>query len=367
MRIKELKEALPGLVELGVTPMLVGHHGLGKTSAVKQFAEENGHHLVILNLGTQETGDLIGLPEINVVDGQKETDYATPEWLAKTVKFAKQNPKKMAIIFLDEITRARKEVIQSIFPLVLEKRMHRVYLPNNVFIIAATNPSTDDYVVLDFTDRAYIDRFCFIKFAPGFDEWLDYAEKNEFDKDLLSFIRISPNFLDGDAKEFSIQDLYPISPSRRAVEVANNIIKSNIKDKTKEELLSGVLGTSATIAFLKYVKDNTKKPLTAKQIMNEFSKFQSKIDHVHLDIISASGENLLKEWEKLKSLKDEQINNVIDFLLTVPKDYSVGLYKRLLEANITMTLETVKNKKDLWNRYFSMSKEFMTSNKKIKE
>ena len=63
MNISTLKEALPYLIEAEVPAMLVGHHGVGKTEGVRQYCKDNGFMLKILNLGTQDVGDIIGLAD----------------------------------------------------------------------------------------------------------------------------------------------------------------------------------------------------------------------------------------------------------------------------------------------------------------
>ena len=48
MNIKTFKESLPYLFEANIATMVVGHHGVGKSQAVAQFASENGYEFIDL-------------------------------------------------------------------------------------------------------------------------------------------------------------------------------------------------------------------------------------------------------------------------------------------------------------------------------
>jgi predicted AAA+ superfamily ATPase len=43
MNIQQLIDTLPFLIKAKLTPNIVGAHGIGKSSVVKQFAEKNGY------------------------------------------------------------------------------------------------------------------------------------------------------------------------------------------------------------------------------------------------------------------------------------------------------------------------------------
>ena len=63
MNIKQLKESIPFLVKANIATMVVGHHGIGKSQAVKQYCDEQGIGFIDLRLGTQDVGDLLGLAD----------------------------------------------------------------------------------------------------------------------------------------------------------------------------------------------------------------------------------------------------------------------------------------------------------------
>ena len=120
MNITNLKKSLPYIIESGVVPMLVGPHGSGKSQVIRQFCGENGYHMFDLRLGTQDVGDLIGLADFKVENDRKVFEFAPPRWLVQCIEYCEKNPDSKAIIFLDELNRGRRDVLQAMFQLLTD-------------------------------------------------------------------------------------------------------------------------------------------------------------------------------------------------------------------------------------------------------
>lgn len=337
MLISTLKQALPFLMQANIAPMLVGHHGVGKTQSVGQFCDEKGYMMKTLNLGTQEVGDLIGLAdfeECNETGRKISTRFISPDWLTEVHDFATANPDKWAFVFLDELNRARRDVLQAIFPLVLEKRMHMVQLPKNVFIIGAMNPSTEDYVVTDLADKALLDRFCFLKVTPSKPEWFEYADHKGFDGGLLGFLREQPELLDGELEEFTLDE---IKPSRRSWEAVDRLLGTKAPDALLKELSTGLVGSPATTAMIKSLK-HADKAITAGQVLEKFTKtVKEKIKKYadtekggRIDLLKSTCDNLIRVVnEEERKLTKKEETNLSDFLLMLPKDMSFDMCRKL--------------------------------------
>jgi MoxR-like ATPase len=89
MNIETLKESLPFLIKAEIPALMVGHHGVGKTQGAQQFAAENKYFIRILNLGTQEVGDIIGLADfVKDKDGNNvATKFMIPDWAKELKEF----------------------------------------------------------------------------------------------------------------------------------------------------------------------------------------------------------------------------------------------------------------------------------------
>jgi MoxR-like ATPase len=167
MKVTELKAALTAVFSIGRTPNIIGLHGTGKSSVVYQWAAENGYKVSERRLGQMaDAGDLIGLQEFirdTKTGNATHTKHVLPDWFPR---------EENTIVFLDEVNRAHKDLLQAVFELVYDKSLAGVKLPKNCHVVAASNPATDDYAVLDFSDSAFQDRFVHIQFTPTKEEWL---------------------------------------------------------------------------------------------------------------------------------------------------------------------------------------------------
>lgn len=342
MNIKTFKQCLPYLIKSDVSVMVVGHHGIGKSQATKQFAEENDYEFVDLRLGTQEVGDLLGLADFEV-DGNGEkvaTKFMRPEWFP--VDFDSKG-----IIFLDEINRARRDVLQAVFQLVLDKQLHRYKLPKNWHIIAAMNPSTEDYITTDISDKAFMDRFCHIKLSPSRQEWFEYAKTKKFDARVVQFLQEQPELLQQDLEEFSIE----CAPSRRSWEAVNKLVEVDTPMNLLRELVIGLTGITAGSAFIKSF-DNQDKPIYGKDILESFPKFKKKIESysdpekARIDLLKITCDTLMECFnDRTKTLTKSEANNLSNFLVIIPKDLSFNLCRELYNINVVRNV--ISNNKQI--------------------
>lgn len=345
MNIKTLKESLPYVIKAEIPTLLVGHHGVGKTQGVNQFAKETGSLLKILNLGTQEVGDIIGLADFQKDEkGQNvATKFMMPDWAKEIYEFCVANPNKNAILFLDEINRAKRDVLQVVFPLLTEKRIHSCTFPKNFYVMGAMNPNTQDYIVTDISDKALLDRFCHIKLQPSKQEFMDYAKNRKFESQVVQFLYDQPSMLQAELESFELEVL----PSRRSWELVDRLMKEKTPQSLLRELVSGLVGTAAATAFIKSLSDSD-KPITGKEILEDYAKFEKKIEKYadsksggRQDMLKYTCDSLLEEIQALKKKPTkEQAKNAVEFLKAIPKDLSFDLCRNLyLEDNFRSVID----------------------------
>lgn len=344
MNIKTLKESLPFLFKANVSAMIVGHHGVGKSQAVKQYADENNMQFVDLRLGTQDVGDLLGLAEFekDPKTGQSiATKFMRPDWFPT-------DSESKGIIFLDEINRGRRDVLQAVFQLCLDKRLHRYELPKGWSVVAAMNPNTEDYIVTDLSDKAFLDRFCHIKLAPSKQEFFDYAKSKKFEAQLLTFLQDQPSMLQTELEAFELD----VKPSRRSWEAVDRLMKIKTPVNILRELVSGLVGTAASTAFIKSLSD-TDKPISGKEVMDNFDKVSARIKKYsdsktggRQDMLKYTCDSLLESIQELKKKPTkEQSDNIVEFLKVIPKDLAFDSCRNLyLEDNAR---EIIDNSEDL--------------------
>jgi len=362
MNIKDFKRAIPYLSKANIATMLVGHHGVGKSQAVKQYSEENNLGFIDLRLGTQDVGDLLGLADFKempvertIVDseGNKKvvtvlektaTKFMKPEWFPT-------DPDSKGILFLDEINRSRPDVLQAVFQLVLDKKLHTYELPKGWFVISAMNPSTGDYNTTDISDAAFMDRFCHIKLAPSKPEWFDYAKSQKFDNKLLQFLQKQPQLLQGELEAFSIT----VTPSRRSWEAVDRLLKQEMPQDLLREVVNGLVGTAAGSAFIKSLNEDD-QPITAEEVLKDFAKVEKRIKQYsthkkggRMDALKFTCDSILEMAQsrtKANSpLTKIEETNLAEFLIIIPKDLSFDLCRAIYLEEVTRPV--IENHKKL--------------------
>jgi hypothetical protein len=326
MKISEIKRGLPHLIAAKVPALLIGHHGLGKSSVMRQIADESGMTFFDVRLGTMcDPGDLLGLMiERQDAEGNKSFEHVLPAW------WPKAGERKM--IFIDEINRARPDMLQMVFQLILDRRIHTHVLPEGCTVHAAMNPDSNDYKTTNIDDAALLSRFCQIKFTPSQEEFLEYARsKPKFDSTFLGFVAENMQMVDCTGLEsFEVK----AKPDRRAIVRAEEVLSSGLPEDLWIEMLGGMLGYEMAVKYVEYVKSNEIKPLTFEQVVGAYNKHSHVVAAMmkkeRHDVVTVTVDNVLSELFKRKDLTKKESLNIRSFLLDIPKDITQGFINRFL-------------------------------------
>ena len=352
MDLKSYKAALPVLFRSNVCPLAWARHGVGKTTAIEQFAKEGGHWLFNLRLGNLELGDLIGLPS---TEGGV-TKFNTPKYLQDGIDFAVANPTKYAIIHLDEINRIRKDMMSPVFQIALDGRLHETVFPPNMKVVASANPPTEDYTgVYDITDLAFLDRFCHVNLSPSIDEWFDHMVATDRSPDMVQFYRMHPLSVEHISNAaFSIDSL--IKPSRRSTEAAMRLYENN----APAELVYGCIGGSVGQMFYAWLQKNKATTIRGEDVRLNYDKFEKRIKKMTKDGEVASLKVICQEltdyYKTVKDVKDitkDEIENLKEFYLTIPEDLAYGQILLVLRGSVPlMDSDFGENKKycEIWKK-----------------
>lgn len=339
MNIKDFKASLPYLTKAELTPFIWGHAGVGKSSVVKQFAEENGYLFFPFYLGTQsDIGDILGLADFarDKNGTVTATKFAPPEWLVNMIAYCEKNPQSGAILFLDEFNRARRDILNGMFSLALDKTFHTLKLPKNCYVIAAGNPPTDDYVTTDVDETALMARFVHVKLEPSFDEWVEYAKATNVEPTLVAFFRQQPELLGEKRSAFEL----PVKPDNRAVSRLDRLFKVETPSHLLNQLMPGIIGLERTVAYQNFLA-NQDKPLTGEEVIKgkkfEFIEKWSNPEEINGSLLNLTGENLIASFksmdEKQIKLKDKEKKNVMKFFEIVPKDISYRVVNTMVDMD----------------------------------
>ena len=234
--------------------MLMGKHGIGKSQILEKFYSEKGYKVVVLFLGQMsDPGDLIGIPHKNEQTGH--TEFMPPYWFPTD-----DTP---VVLFLDELNRARSEVLQTIMDLALNRKLAGRSLPKGSRIISAVN-NGEEYQLTDL-DPALVSRFNIYEFEPSVQDWLLWANKNGVDERITSYIAATPKALDNHSAIEDLENLEKTPDRRGWVRVSEIIIGKDVLSRSHKSMIAGIIGGLGANRFFEFLDEN--HLLTAKELL----------------------------------------------------------------------------------------------------
>lgn len=263
--------------------MLAGGHGIGKSQILTRYFEEKGLPVIAFFLGQMsDPGDLIGLPYKDEKTGK--TDFLPPYWFP--------TDDQPVVLFLDELNRARPEILQSVMDLTLNRKLAGKSLPEGSYLISAVNFG-EEYQLTDL-DPALVSRFNIYHFRPSVGEWLLWAEKKGLDARVIKFIEKNAHLLDGKRREDA--DNLEKTPDRRGWERVSNILKKKPAiDDTLKKAIAGIIGAETTNIFFQSLQLHHQ--VDGYDVLNDFPNVKKELEKYSLPELSAVSESLLRYLE----------------------------------------------------------------------
>lgn len=357
-----------------VTYCVWGKHGIGKTQVVEQVAEKLGYGFRNIRLSQIDPTELIGFPKtkstvLKFDDGTQEEieylDYNPPKWYVDAMR-------GKYIIFLDELNRAKRDVLQAAFELVNERRLNGRQLPDDVLIVVACNPPSPKYDTIEF-DEALTDRFCHVHVHSNYEVFTNWAKtknaekKQRINQDILNFLsmdksRATFDFVDAEDRKFPVE----CKPSPRSWEKVNEVFALNLPKETRLELVSGIIGSEIAMNFFNSLGQGN-KPITLDELiaMNVNDKEDITVERIKRyskvgeDVIKDGKASLGEEGEQIvelallshtcedlvrdenKELVKEHADKTLQFLTLIPADMAQKALKRLCNK---------RNDKNFWEQ-----------------
>ncbi len=268
--------------------MLVGEHGIGKSEILTGFFREKGMEVIALFLGQMsDPGDLLGLPRKDERTGK--TEFMPPYWFPVDGK--------PICLFLDELNRARPEVLQTVMDLVLNRKLAGRKLPEGSRIISAVNEG-EKYQLTDL-DPALVSRFNIYNFRPTVQEWLVWARKNHVDERVIYFISENGRWLDKDPEMAEgIDTGLKKMPDRRAWKRVSDLIDGHkYLSELDASMIAGIIGVRATSQFIDSL--GKRAALSGKDILFKFDKpeIRAKLREYQLHEVSIVNDSLFAYLE----------------------------------------------------------------------
>ena len=230
---------------------LWGPPGIGKSELVADIAQELGGYMIDLRLGQMEPTDIRGIPFYNKDSGKM--DWAEPVDLP-TQEFADQYP--IVVLFLDEMNSAAPSVQAAAYQLILNRRVGKYVLPENVALVAAGNRESDKGVTYRMP-TPLANRFIHQEMRVDFPSYQEWAVNNNIHKDVVGYL------------SFAKQDLYDFDPKsasrafatpRSWTFVSQILEDEDGDDDTIMNLIAGTVGEGLAVKFMAHRKIAGKMP-----------------------------------------------------------------------------------------------------------
>jgi hypothetical protein len=358
MNIKQIKEAVELLLiePQSITPYIHGKPGVGKSAIMAQIAKEKSIGFIDLRLSQLESADIRGIPI-------PDTNLGSSKWLPpETIPFESfkdqaipgdENGHKFSdggILFLDEFNRARFDVLQAAFQLVLDRRVGLHKMLDNWFIVCSGNlGEADNTEITEINDAALNNRFAHftVDDAGLFDVWMEWAQdeaKGNIDNDVIGFLTQKPSNL-----YIEPQEGEEVFCTPRSWEKFSKVLKQN-KEKDPS-YITRILGNAiigpSSLSFLDYLKEKSK--ISPEDIINKYNKIKYKLknlDRSRKYSIANEVSNYLSEMEKIDNKQLENLNDFVNNELE--KDHMIAIFKSI--ANI-MSIEYNGEKVELIDAY----------------
>jgi hypothetical protein len=274
---------------------LWGPPGIGKSEVVEEITDELGGQMIDLRMAQMEPTDIRGIPFYN--KDISKMDWAEPVDLPSE-EFASQYP--IIVLFLDEMNSAPPAVQAAGYQLILNRRIGKYRLPDNVVIVAAGNRDSDKGVTYRMP-MPLANRFVHLEMRYDFNAWQIWAVNKGIHKDVVGYLSFSKqDGYDFDAKSSSRAFATP----RSWVFVSDLLSdEDNIDNDTLYNLVAGAVGDGLATKFMAHRK-------VASRMPSPIDILEGKVKDLNVKEISAMYSLTISMCYELKdALDNKRVDN----------------------------------------------------------
>lgn len=224
---------------------LWGPPGIGKSEVVSEITDELGGLMIDLHMAQMEPTDIRGIPYFNKDNGKM--DWAPPVDLPDE-ELASQYP--VIVLFLDEMNSAPPAVQAAGYQLILNRRVGKYKLPDNVVIVAAGNRESDKGVTYRMP-MPLANRFVHIEMRPDFASWQNWAVNKNIHQDVVGYL----SFAKQDLYDFDSKSSSKAFATPRSWCFVSDLLDDNDTDTdTLYNLVAGAVGEGLAVKFMAHRK-----------------------------------------------------------------------------------------------------------------
>ena len=162
----------------------------------------------------------------------------------------------MIVLFLDELNSAPPAVQAAAYQLILNRRIGKYKLPDNVVLIAAGNRESDKGVTYRMP-TPLANRFIHLEMRADFTSWQNWAVDKGIHKDVVGYL----SFAKHDLYDFDSKSLSRAFATPRSWSFVSDLLNDDDTDAdTLHNLISGSIGEGLAIKFSAHRKTSGKLP-----------------------------------------------------------------------------------------------------------
>jgi MoxR-like ATPase len=325
---------------------LWGPPGIGKSELVASITRDMGGHMIDLRLGQMDPTDIRGIPFYNKDTGKM--DWAPPMDLPDE-ELASQYP--IIVLFMDELNGAPPAVQSAAYQLVLDRRVGKYCLPDNVVMVAAGNRESDKGVTYRMP-TPLANRFVHLEVRPDFAAWQEWAVMNDVSEDVIGYLSV--------AKQ-DLHDFDPKSSSRsfatpRSWVFVDELIKQDLDDATLTDLIAGTIGEGLAVKFMAHRKIAGKLPKAEDVLSGKVTDLEIKEPSAMYSLVVSMCYEL-RDAVREKKVSDEQFHKMADhFFGYMMKNFEteitvMGARIALTQYDLPLKPAKIKNFDEFYKRF----------------
>jgi hypothetical protein len=236
----ELRDLLLPTLQEGLSALVLGHPGVGKSALAASLAERMGLPLVDIRLAQQEPADLAG---VWFPDRDRETlKLLPPDWVRRICA-------EPAFVFLDEFNAAVTRLHQSVaYQVVLEHRLGPFVFHPDTVVLAAGNLAEDRALATSLSS-ALNNRFVHFVLRVDAESWVRWARSAGLDPRVVAFV-----------EHHGARALYRVPrgesafPSPRSWEMASRLL-GRLPPEQGRRAAAACVGRAAAEELFAFVRD----------------------------------------------------------------------------------------------------------------
>jgi len=306
---------------------LWGPPGIGKSELIAGITEELGGIMYDCRLGQMEPTDIRGIPFFN--KNKEVMDWAPPVDLPDA-ETAKQYP--VVVLFLDEMNSAAPAVQAAGYQLILNRRVGKYELPENVVVVAAGNRESDKGVSYRMP-TPLANRFVHLEVRSDFDSWFQWAVNNQIHKDVVGYI----GFAKQDLMEFDPKSASRAFATPRSWSFVSQFLQDeDATDAELTDLIAGTVGEGLAVKFMAHRKVAGQMPKPEDVLSGKVKELKVKEVSAMYSLTISMCYELQEEYKKLGKEKIADWHSMADnFLAFMMENFTTELV--VMGARVALT------------------------------